>query len=56
MKFTQYFLSGICTVVALTCYLLFLAERDSKLFKNYNSYDSSGTVHHSSTRHQSDVY
>jgi hypothetical protein len=37
MKVTQYLLSGIFTIVALTCYLLFLAERDSKMMNYYDS-------------------
>jgi hypothetical protein len=37
MKFTQYLLSGICMIVALTCYLLFLAERDGKMMNYYDS-------------------
>ena len=37
MKFTQYFLSGICITVALICYLLFLAHRDSKMMNYYDS-------------------
>jgi len=31
MKFTQYFLSGIFITVGLTCYLLAIAERDTKI-------------------------
>ncbi len=44
MRVTQYLLSGIFAIVALTCYLLFLAERDSKMM---NYYDSTipGTTH-----------
>jgi len=37
MKITQYLLSGIIAFVALTCYLLFLAERDSKMMNYYDS-------------------
>ena len=37
MKITQYLLSGIFAIVALTCYLLFLAERDSKMMNYYDS-------------------
>jgi hypothetical protein len=37
MKFTQYFLGGICITVTLICYLLFLAERDSKMLNYYDS-------------------
>jgi len=37
MKFTQYLLSGICITVALTCYLMFLAQRDSKMMNYYDS-------------------
>jgi len=37
MKVTQYLLGGIFIVVALTCYLLFLAERDSKMMNYYDS-------------------
>jgi hypothetical protein len=37
MRITQYILSGIFAIVALTCYLLFLAERDSKMMNYYDS-------------------
>ena len=37
MRVTQYLLSGILVVVGLTCYLLFLAERDSKMMNYYDS-------------------
>tara|TARA_Y100000385_G_scaffold3722_1_gene4040 strand:- start:1064 stop:1201 length:138 start_codon:yes stop_codon:yes gene_type:complete len=37
MRITQYLLSGIIAFVALTCYLLFLAERDSKMMNYYDS-------------------
>ena len=37
MRITQYLLSGIFAIVALTCYLLFLAERDSKMMNYYDS-------------------
>ncbi len=37
MRVTQYLLSGICVIMALTCYLLFLAERDSKMMNYYDS-------------------
>jgi hypothetical protein len=37
MKVIQYVLSGICITFALSVYLLFLAQRDSKLFQNYAS-------------------
>lgn len=37
MKFTQYLLSGIVAFVAITCYLLFLADRDSKMMNYYDS-------------------
>jgi len=37
MKVTQYLLGGIFIVVALTCYLLFLAERDTKMMNYYDS-------------------
>jgi len=37
MKFTQLLLSGIFAIVALTCYLLFLAERDTKMMNYYYS-------------------
>jgi len=37
MKFTQYLLSGIVAFVAITCYLLFLAHRDSKIMNYYDS-------------------
>lgn len=41
MKVIQYVLSGICITFALSVYLLFLAQRDSKLFQNY---DESTTI------------
>jgi hypothetical protein len=37
MRVTQYLLGGIFTIVALTCYLLFLAQRDTKMMNYYNS-------------------
>ena len=37
MRVTQYLLSGIFVVVGLTCYLLFLAERDSKMMNYYDA-------------------
>ncbi|AIX17290.1 hypothetical protein Syn7803C76_68 [Synechococcus phage ACG-2014b] len=37
MRVTQYLLSGICVIMGLTCYLLFLAERDSKMMNYYDS-------------------
>jgi hypothetical protein len=37
MKVIQYVLSGICITFALTCYLLFLAQRDSKMMNYYDS-------------------
>jgi hypothetical protein len=37
MKITQYLLSGIFVFMGLTCYLLFLAERDSKMMNYYDS-------------------
>ena len=37
MKFTQYFLSSIFIVVALTGYLLFLSQRDTKMMNYYDS-------------------
>jgi len=37
MRFTQYLLSGIFIFVGMTCYLLFLAERDSKMMNYYDS-------------------
>ena len=37
MKVIQYVLSGICITFALSVYLVFLAQRDSKLFQNYES-------------------
>jgi hypothetical protein len=37
MRITQYLLGGIFTIVTLTCYLLFLAERDSKMMNYYDS-------------------
>ena len=44
MKVTQYLLGGIFTIVALTCYLLFLAERDTKMMNYYDS-TIQGTKH-----------
>ncbi len=44
MRVTQYLLSGIFAIVALTCYLLFLAERDSKMMNYYDS-TIQGTTH-----------
>ena len=37
MRITQYLLSGIFVVVSLTCFLLFLAERDTKMWDYYDS-------------------
>ena len=37
MRVTQYLLSGICVIMGITCYLLFLAERDSKMMNYYDS-------------------
>ena len=37
MRITQYLLSGICVFMGMTCYLLFLAERDSKMMNYYDS-------------------
>ena len=37
MRITQYLLSGIIGFVALTCYLLFLADRDTKMMNYYDS-------------------
>ncbi|AOO16195.1 hypothetical protein RW040709_068 [Cyanophage S-RIM12_RW_04_0709] len=37
MRITQYLLSGIFVVVGITCYLLFLAERDTKMMNYYDS-------------------
>jgi hypothetical protein len=37
MRITQYLLSGIFVFVALTCYLLFLADRDTKMMNYYDS-------------------
>jgi hypothetical protein len=44
MKFTQYLLSGIFAIVALTCYLLFLADRDTKMMNYYDSTIQQQTV------------
>jgi hypothetical protein len=37
MRVTQYLLSGICVIMGMTCYLLFLAERDTKMMNYYDS-------------------
>jgi len=37
MKFTQYLLSGIIVVMSLTCYLLFLSQRDTQMMNYYDS-------------------
>ena len=37
MRVTQYLLSGIFVIMGMTCYLLFLAERDSKMMNYYES-------------------
>jgi len=37
MRGTQFLLSGIIAFVTITCYLLFLAERDSKMMNYYDS-------------------
>ena len=37
MRITQYLLSGIFAIVAITCYLLFLAQRDTKMMNYYES-------------------
>ncbi|AFD02675.1 hypothetical protein Syn7803C97_57 [Synechococcus phage S-MbCM6] len=37
MRVTQYLLSGIFVIMGMTCYLLFLAERDSKMMNYYDS-------------------
>jgi len=37
MRITQYLLSGIFAFVTITCYLLFLAQRDSKMMNYYDS-------------------
>ena len=37
MRITQYLLSGIIVFVTITCYLLFLAQRDSKMMNYYDS-------------------
>jgi len=37
MRITQYLLSGICVIMGMTCYLLFLAERDTKMMNYYDS-------------------
>ena len=44
MRVTQYLLSGVCIIVALTCYLLFLAERDTKMMNYYDSTIQQQTV------------
>ena len=44
MKFTQYLLSGIFAIVALTCYLLLLADRDTKMMNYYDSTIQQQTV------------
>ena len=37
MKFTQYLLSGIFVFVAITCYLIVLSHRDTKMMNYYDS-------------------
>jgi len=37
MKITQFLLSGIIAFVTITCYLLFLAQRDTKMMNYYDS-------------------
>ena len=37
MRVAQLFVSGICVTVGLTCYLLFLAQRDTKMLNYYES-------------------
>ena len=37
MRITQYLLGGIFAVVGITCYLIFLAERDTKMMNYYDS-------------------
>jgi hypothetical protein len=37
MKITQYLLGGIFAIVAITCYLLFLAQRDTQMMNYYES-------------------
>ena len=37
MNFTQYFLGMIFVFIGLTCYMLFLSERDTKMMKYYDS-------------------
>lgn len=37
MRVAQLFVSGICVTVGLTCYLLFLAQRDGQMMNYYES-------------------
>ena len=37
MRIAQYFLSGIFIFMGLTCYLLVLADRDTKMMNYYDS-------------------
>ncbi len=37
MRGTQFLLSGIIAFVTITCYLLFLAQRDSQMMNYYYS-------------------
>ena len=45
MRGTQFLLSGIIAFVTITCYLLFLAQRDSKMMNYYDSTTQQGTTH-----------
>jgi hypothetical protein len=44
MRITQYLLSGIFAFVAITCYLLFLAQRDTQMMNYYDSTIQQQTV------------
>jgi len=44
MRITQYLLSGMFAIVAITCYLLFLADRDTKMMNYYDSTIQQQTV------------
>jgi hypothetical protein len=37
MKIAQYLLGGILVFMTMTCYLLFLAERDTKMMNYFDS-------------------
>ena len=37
MRVTQFLLSGIIAFVTITCYLLFLAQRDTQMMNYYES-------------------